>query len=214
MIKWIFLIPFTINKLAFCINKEHSDIINKVDKHVSFIFDLCKSNKLIKIIKSDSNIKILLDEHIKFNHELVCLCHNKIKQRNKIEPLVETWQEYKEFNAVDNLMFLKEFCTFILIIYKNFLIKVLPQASKNIPIAEIISIYQQSLNLPVEKLIDAIELLYEKITKIFESVESKPDLTWQQWIIKNWHVPFAITTGILTIILNRIYNKDEYKKLI
>lgn len=214
MIKWTFLIILTVTKIALCINNEQSDIINKVDKHVSFIFDLCKSNKLIKIIKSDSNIKILLDEHIKFNHELVCLCHNKIKQRNKIEPLVETWQEYKEFNAVDNLMFLKEFCTFILIIYKNFLIKVLPQASKNIPIAEIISIYQQSLNLPVEKLIDAIELLYEKITKIFESVESKPDLTWQQWIIKNWHVPFAITTGILTIILNRIYNKDEYKKLI
>ncbi len=216
MIKNLFYMLLIIHNFLFCTDKDywHSTFINKVDKHVTFIFDLCKSNKLTKIIKSESNIKVLLDENMKFEHELVCLCHNKIKQKNKIEPLVETWQEYKEFKAVDNITFLKEFCTFILIIYKNFLIKVLPQASKNIPIAEIISIYKQSLNLPIEQLIEAIDLLHNKIIQIFENVENQPDLSLQQWIIKNWHIPFAILSGIITLIVNKIYNKNDYKKMI
>lgn len=186
-------------------------IISRLDLHVEFIVKLCKRNNYIKntIFKSESNIIAFLeDENIKFTNKLICNCIDEIKKTKRLDPLLYTWKNWagnREISSANNIFFIKQFSTLILVIYKNILVKILPQSIKNIPIAEIIEIYQHSLQLPIDRIIEVLDRLYSRIVHIINSIDTDPQLNWTEWLIKYWHIPTTILAGIITLIINKLH---------
>lgn len=194
-------------------NESLDFIVSRIDTHVKYLTDVCLKNEIINnlIFKPGPNISLLLEDPIEFKSELVCLCRDKMKHKNQLEPLVTTWNEFKEYRLRDSNLFIREFTILILIIYKNLLVTILPLTSSRNIISEMLNVFQQSLSLPVGELIYVIEIFYNKINLIVSSVAVENNLNWYQWLKKYWHVPSAILAAIVTLAIKNYITHFEIK---
>lgn len=202
IISLLLLITLMPNRLQ---SNSNDALVENIQRHLNLIYQLnYKSKRLQSIHKSSFNISSAIDKKIEFNHELTCLCAKKIIKTNSINHVFETWQIYREFSVRNDQEFFKEFSIIILMIYKHYLVHILPQWVNNIPIEQMINLYNQSLDLPTLKVIESLNEFYIELKKILNELDINNNLGWNDWLKQYWYIPTSISVAILSVIFNNL----------
>ena len=153
-----------------------------------------------------NNCQCVFESHISFKHKAINHCIDQMASVNSLEPLLKLAQEFGRFKFIQDEQFNKEFLLLVFGAYKNLLTHNAEHKNiqlKKSTLALITQLYQNLDSLPLEQILDTIDLLSEELPQILENYDIQTDMNWKQWLKKNWWVPPVVvaTLGIKVFLI-------------
>ena len=118
---------------------------------------------------------------------------------NSLTPLFGLFQEFGRFRLIQDEKFNKEFLLLVFGVYKNLLIHNAQHKKLSIKkstLAMIAYLYENLDKLPLEQILDTIDLLSEELPHLLEEYDIKSDMDWKEWLKEHWWVPPLVLTTI------------------
>lgn len=137
--------------------------------------------------------------HYAFTSSAIVDCIKKMEEEKTLRPLLQLHKEFTSYKLIQNELFVREFTTLTFIVARNIFInniQMMPTAQQKRAKSQVTHIYENLDNLPIEEILDAIDLLNDELPEILEQYEFNSDMTWKEWLKKYWWVP---PTVLLTV---------------
>jgi len=157
-------IHYDINTEPIITRYYHTQRLTKSIAQLSSIKFTTIFNKISFTTASDH---VQLDS-IKFYNKRIIKCINELNQQQTYYPLQLCWHEFSHYRSIKNEKYLKEFLILIFILYKQFFVHASAPTPTNISIQEVIQIYQQINQLPIEELMQAIDTFTDELANIMK----------------------------------------------
>jgi hypothetical protein len=196
--------------------------LNRLQKPVSLILEFYKKPTVcFQTIRACS---LIFDNKATFSHERINLCIVAMEKECSLEPFVELWHDFKHYKYLDDDLFIKEFSKAIFILEKNIIINGLAfEPIKRNSFDFLLGLYEKIDALPLEEILNAIDLLAHELPLISQKYELETDMTWKQWFKKYWWAPplilgtiglkFLLTVKNIKIVMNLLKPNSEHDYL-
>lgn len=123
--------------------------------------------------------------HLTFSDPTIINCIEKLIDQKNIEPLLELWQEINQGRFIDNNQLLREFAILTYII-SNTLIHEYQYCASKKKISKVLPyLYSHFDSLPLEEILEIIDILSEEIPKIISDYDLQKPIGWSLWCRKN-----------------------------
>jgi hypothetical protein len=165
--------------------------------------DLCFTEQNRSVIVGD----------IKFDHLLIVNAIKELSKTKKNDALLHIWNDLRSYRYIHDELLIKEFCILVTYILHKGTLNSFYSYQINVDHIKKIFIFKSLHAMPLEEVLDILDMLVEEITKFFEIYQLGSDLTWKVWIKKYWPViPFACAALGIRIYL--LYAKVTHNKVI
>ncbi|HLE76639.1 MAG TPA: hypothetical protein VI521_02570 [Candidatus Babeliales bacterium] len=136
--------------------------------------------------------------HHDFSNKSIRDCIAHIETQKSLDPLFELYEEFTHFKLIQDELFLREFTSLTFIVARNIFInnlKTPPTPLQKRRKSHIAHIYENLDKIPIEEILEAIDLLNKELPEILEKFEFNSDLSWKAWLKKYWWLP--PTVGVI-----------------
>lgn len=130
--------------------------------------------------------------HYQFTNPSILNCIKKMEEQKTLEPLLSLYKEFTTYKLIQDDLFVREFTTLAFIVTRNIFIHniqdpptTLQKRAKN----QVTHIYENLDKLPLDEILEAIDLLNDELPEILDQYEFNSDMTWKEWLKKYWWVP-------------------------
>lgn len=157
----------------------------------------CKRDRFFEK-SSRHNCHCIFESKIKLKHPAIKRCINRMCETNSLKPLLDLSHEFERFRLIQDDLFSKEFLLLVFGVYKNLTINAKSSRTHKSTLEFVAQLYEKLDSLPLEEILDAIDLLSEELPQIIEEYQLKLDMDWKKWLKKHWWVPpvVMVTLGI------------------
>ena len=135
--------------------------------------------------------------HHTFLHKDIKKCIELMERQQSIKPLVVLSKDFYCCKLIQDDIFLREFIALTFIVLRNIF-------NNNTPIpltsmqkkhtSHIAYIYQNLDKLPLEEILEAIDLLHKELPALLEKYQFNSKMKWRMWLKKYWWVPPTLLT--------------------
>jgi hypothetical protein len=152
------------------------------------------------------NSTIIIDNYTQFTHPDIVSCIKVMQQTQSWLPLIQLLCEVKRYKFIQDQGFMHELSCLLFVISHTIVAhethKQNPQ-QKNITLEQVAELYEKIDSLPIENILDAIDLLSEQIPVLLEKYAFDPDTkTWCAWFKKHWwHASVDMVKLTLKVLL-------------
>jgi hypothetical protein len=148
---------------------------------------------------------IFVDGAVNFTKKQIVSCIKVMEQVGHVDPLIQLLHEVKYYKFIQDKDFDRELLMLLFITYKNIVFDLVVTGKKetrSVSLEKIIEIYERVEALPLEEILDTIDLLSDEIPELMEKYEADSELTWMQWVKKNWlAVPVDMVKLCIKVLL-------------
>ena len=161
----------------------------------------CNTDSLFESVtrSREHECNCVFESHIRFKHGDINKCIIAMSRDQSLTPLLVLSKEFNKYRLIQDEKFNREFLLLIFGVYKN-LITYNAQHKDfliNRSSLELIAhVYENIDSLPLEQILDAIDLLSEELPQLLEKYEIKKDTNWREWIKDHWWVPPLVCTSL------------------
>lgn len=145
---------------------------------------------------------LLVDSKHQFKHEYIVSCIKVMEQTNSIEPLMGLMQGVQRYKYIDDERFRREYLTLLLVTLQHLELK-----TPKIRISPNSSSFTD--DIPLEKILDALDLIAQELPALLEKYEFNSTMTWKEWLKKYWWAP-AIIAGTITFKVLLMLKKSGF----
>ena len=142
---------------------------------------------------------------IVWHHPHIISYMHIMEQAQSIQPLIELWDDVLQYKYVQDDLFMHEFAQLVLCTYADILAYYQQKhspASKD-AISTALQLYQLIDKLPLNEILDVIDILTHDLPPLLEKYEFDSDISWRAWLRKYWWAPPTIlATIIVQVLLN------------
>lgn len=144
------------------------------------------------------------------NHQIIMLYIKKIENEGSIQPFFDLWELIKRYEYIQDEQLIKDFSSLLFTFYADLFIyyaEYARRASKpefQSTVQQIIELYQQVEKLPIDQILDAIDILTQELPPLIELCTAKSTGSWREWVKKYWWVPPVIIVTVVYKILKKI----------
>ncbi len=135
--------------------------------------------------------------HHTFLHKDIKKCIEQMERQQSIKPLIVLSKDFYCCKLIQDDIFLREFIalTFIVLrnIFNNNIYASLTPVQKKYT-SHIAHIYQNLDKLPLEEILEAIDLLHKELPALLEKYQFNSKMKWRTWLKKYWWVPPIVFT--------------------
>ncbi|MCG6534614.1 MAG: hypothetical protein L7F78_07995, partial [Syntrophales bacterium LBB04] len=126
-----------------------------------------------------------------WHHPRIVSCIRVIEQSESFEPLIELWDDILQYKFVQDDLFMHEFAQLVLVTYTDLLTFYNEQqpASHKDAISAALGLYQLIDKLPLNEILDVIDIITHDLPPLLEKYEFDSDLSWNMWLRKYWWAP-------------------------
>ncbi|MEX0940662.1 MAG: hypothetical protein WDZ41_04850 [Candidatus Babeliales bacterium] len=150
-----------------------------------------------------------------FHHKRIQECIGSMEIQHSIHPLLILCNDIKQYKFLEDPAFIQESIKLIFILYKNIFFGF--SNTKKIISPELLqqinTLYQKIDHLPLEEILNTIDMLAHELPNIVEQYELNSDLSWKDWFRKYWWAP-PVIAGILSLKILLIMQSYKLKKQI
>ncbi len=178
----------------------------RLKKSIEFLSTIrCKKDIAFETTTQNADCFCAFESHYIFKSPDILNCIQKINTTNSLESVITLGKDFTKYKLIQNDNFTKEFILFIFCIYKNLLhnnaiINNTPLTKSTIEV--IAHLYENLDSLPLEEILDALDMLSEELPKLLEEYEFTSAMKWKDWLKKYWWAPpFIGATLILKTLL-------------
>lgn len=187
--------------------QQHRDVDLHTFAHIN---DVMMRYYVIKRLKNAcSHLPIIayynprMSKNITWHHPLIVSCVHVMEQSRAVDPLIELWDDVLQYKYVQDDLFMHEFAQLVLVIYANAMNE---YAQKNTSLTKnalstAIAVYQVIDKLPLQEILDVIDIITHDLPPLLEKYEFDSDISWRAWFRKYWWAPPLIVASIVTHIL-------------
>lgn len=171
----------------------------------------------IMLVSCEKNQKITVDYApetfcLQFpKHPLCKLCIEKLLEQKKLGVLEQTWRQFlSEPRDENEENFLKEFGIILFCLYRHVLTHYFLQGVKEnkVALSEVLSLSSQIATLPLDRVIDALNLCYDRLMIILGRYAPQPGMSLAKWVQMYWWVPPVVVISSIYSIIVRILFKQ------
>jgi len=144
--------------------------------------------------------------HYEFSNPAILDCIKKMEEQKNIKPLLALYKEFTTYKLIQNEPFVREFTTLTFIVTRNIFIHNIqnpPTTLQSRTRNQVTHIYENLDKLPIEEILEAIDLINNELPEMLEQYEFNSDMTWKEWLKKYWWVP-PVVGAILTLRIREI----------
>jgi hypothetical protein len=145
---------------------------------------------------------VLIDSKHQFTHEYIVSCIKVMEQTNSIEPLMGLMQGVQRYKYIDEERFRREFLMLLLVTLQHLELRN-PEMRLSIKASSFTN------DIPLEKILDALDLIAQELPALLEKYEFHADYTWKEWFKKYWWAP-AVIAGSITFKILMMLNKAGF----
>ena len=164
----------------------------RLKKSFSFLRQVKCNNKADFFEANEKECCCIFISNYNFKHPDIALCIKRMETHNNLVPLMSLADEFTKLKLLQNTTFQKEFMILIFTTYRNLIVNnALKYHSplKKSTLETIAFLYENLENLPLEQILDAIDMLAEELPPLLEKYEFNSDMKWKEWLKKYWWVP-------------------------
>lgn len=177
------------------IEKVYSSYTESVTKRFYYLHRLAKS---VSIILNDQTSPhkyfysckpTILDSHIVFTHISI---HDTIKEMENnltVKPLDTLWQEFIHYKYIEDELLILELAKLLFILNKNRIFNTYTDIKKSDTLQKLIDFYNKLESLPLEDVLEALDILTNEFPAINEKFEINSNMSWKNWLKKYWWAP-------------------------
>lgn len=182
-------------------------LLRRLAKSMMFLNKLDKKNIFLSACSDiEGNMIDDITDRFVFTQKNVVLCIKEIRRTRSIQPLLKLWDDIKHYRFIKSIDLIKEFSILTFVIYKNLMTHCLPEhmSSREKSVTQsLIQVYEKLDSLPLEEILNAIDLVTEELPLLWEQYQLNSDMTWKEWLKKYWWVPplVAVTLGIRIFLI-------------
>ncbi len=158
--------------------------------------------------EQENNCNCHFVSHYTFQNKDIIECVSQMEKTQKLTPLLSLAKEFANYKLILNDIFLKEFIHITFIAFRNLYINNInlqkPLIQKSFT-QFITNIYNNLDNLPLEEILEAIDLLHDELPPILEKYEFNSKISWKKWLRKYWWLPPAlgVVVGIQLYLISK-----------
>jgi hypothetical protein len=145
---------------------------------------------------------VLIDSKHQFKHEYIVSCIKVMEQTNSVEPLMGLMQGVQKYKYIDDELFAREYLTLLLVTLQHLELRSpeirLPAKASSI-----------TDDLPLERILDALDLIAQELPALLEKYEFHSEYTWKEWLKKYWWAP-AMIAGTITFKILMMLKKSGF----
>jgi len=174
--------------------------VKRLERIMSQIYLLHKKGCVYQLpcsiqVKNNNNI-ITIDNRIRLTHPDIVSCVKVMEQTRSWTPLLQLLCEVKRYKFIQDHIFIRELSYLLFALGHTTLITELQtqenfseqsKSRKSLSLDQLAQIYETIDGLPLENMLDAIDLLSDQIPLLLEKYafdEKTP--TWLSWLRKHW----------------------------
>lgn len=124
-----------------------------------------------------------------FRHGEIKKIIENMQQENTLMPLIKLAHEFNSLKLINDSDFQKQFMVLIFTTYRNLVINNAAKYNYTIKkntLATILTLYDNIERIPLEQILDAIDVLAEELPIILEKYEFNSKISWKKWLEKYW----------------------------
>lgn len=179
--------------------------LNRLKKPIRIIFNFYKHPEVC--FQASRHCQLIFDRKVIFHHERISECIELMEKTCSLKPFSELSYEFKHYKYLDDDIFVKEFSKAIFIIEKNILENSLElEPLKKYTMTHLLALYEKIDVLPLEEILNAIDLLAHELPLISQKYELDSDISWKHWLKKYWWAPPLILGTIALKLLLTVKN--------
>lgn len=180
--------------------------VQRLKRPISFLKNVkCNRSDIFEQPKPGCNCSFISNYH--FSHPEIKRVVTHMEQHNSLDPLIKLAHEFEKLKLIQDGAFQKQFMVLIFTTYRNLLINnavVHHIIIKKNTLELMAHLYDELEQLPLEELLDAIDLLAEELPPLLEKYEFNSSMEWKIWLKKYWWVPVGIS-GLVTYRIARVF---------
>ncbi len=206
----IFTLPDTNFTEAITLRKYHCRRLSKAFKIIPKIN--CSQEMMFER-KNDSCDCTLVSTTYDFKHKNILQCIESVNEKKTLKPLITLIDEFNRYKLIQDRLYNKEFLLLIFSSYRNILInnaQLYRIPIKKTILESIAFIHDNLEHLPMEQVLDAIDILIDELPQIVEHYELNSDISWKKWLKKYWWVPPIVGGGLFVKIWLTV-NTDSHE---
>lgn len=165
--------------------------VHRLQKSVKKI--LCNKQDTALFFKHINHIISAVDEKISFSHEYINDAVKDMESERNLNSFENLWHAFEHYKCIEDVLFVREFSKLVFILHKNKIMNSYITHSKQVitdcTMQQLIDLYNKLDSLPLEELLNAIDVLTNEFPAINEKFEINSDMTWRQWLKKYWWAP-------------------------
>jgi len=142
--------------------------------------------------------------HHTFTQKEIKKCIESMEKHQTVTPLIELSKEFSCCTLIQNDEFLREFVALTFIVLRNIFLNNMHTSATPIQktyASHLVYIYQNLDQLPLEEILEAIDLLHKELPPLLEKYEFNSNMKWKPWLKKYWWFP----STLFTVMAIRIY---------
>ena len=150
--------------------------------------------------------------HHTFLHKDIKKCIEQMERQQSVKPLIALSKDFYCCKLIQDDVFLREFITLTFIVLRNIFNNNIPAPLTPVQkkyTSHIAYIYQNLDKLPLEEILEAIDLLHKELPGLLEKYQFNSKMKWKPWLKKYWWVP----PTVFTVMGMRLYwifkNRDK-----
>ncbi len=127
-----------------------------------------------------------LDDKISFKHHRVKRTAQKMSTTKNLDALINLLDDFSEFIYLNDDEFARESMIMLFLVEKNIIINHAIENKSPITLDQVIALYEVIESLPIEKLLEAIDLLGKAFSDILDQTEESSGNSWSTIFKENW----------------------------
>ncbi len=130
--------------------------------------------------------------HHTFENKAINDCIKAMEKAKSLKPFLRLYKEFVTYKLIQDELFLKEFTALAFIISQNIFINNIqdpPTSTQKRHRDQVAHINQNLDKIPIEEILEAIDLLNKELPPLLEKYEFTSNMTWKEWLKKYWWLP-------------------------
>jgi len=153
------------------------------------------------LLYTDHERFIIVDD-IKFEHIVLIKAIKELCETKKIDSLLHIWNDLKNYRYIHDELLIKEFSILVAYILHKGALDSFYSDHQGIEHIKKLYVFKSLHAMPLEEVLDILDMLVEEITKFFEIYQLGSDLSWKIWTKKYWPIiPFACAALAIRVYL-------------
>lgn len=136
-------------------------------------------------------------------HELTRWCIQKIREEQRLDVVFDVWGAFTAHTAdtcTDDCIFVHDFAALIYVIYMNIV-----TLAARVQFQDFLTLYAQVSELPIEELLNLLDIFYERLGIIFQAYSETASYT--HFAKEYWWIPGAVLAAVATKIVHWYLNR-------
>lgn len=164
-------------------------MVQRLHRHVTFL------QKINSVVKKPVIVPVITVEAVPpcCKHELMRWCLQKIHDEQCIDVAFDVWRAFTSHSTdvcAEDCVFVHDFSALLYVVYMN-IMSVKPRAN----LYDFMVLYTHVSELPIEELLDILDVLYDRIGLIFAAYAST-SFSYTTAIKEYWWVPVAVIIAV------------------